>query len=127
MVPHSEQSKSSCFFKCLHDYVYQFELFCFPSLIPRPSPPPVFDHLQFLHTASDQKLDGGEDLEKRLLFSYISQSKTTFIKELFMICYWYILSPVNNDIFDVIVHAPMQTKVLEGKLNFFSTTILTTP
>ena len=75
--------------------------------------------MEFLHTASDQKLDGGKDLEKRLLFSYISQSKTTFIKELFMICYWYILSPVNNDVFDAVVHAPMQTKVLEGKLNFF--------
>ena len=30
------------------------------SLIPRPSHRPVFDRLQFLHTASDQKLDGGK-------------------------------------------------------------------
>ena len=37
-----------------------------PSLVPRPSPAPVFDHLQygtmapFLHTASDRKLEPGK-------------------------------------------------------------------
>ena len=29
------------------------------SLVSRPSPPPVLDRLQFLHTASDQKLEAG--------------------------------------------------------------------
>ena len=32
-----------------------------------------------------------------------------------MICYWYILSPVNNGILDAVAHAPMQTKVFKNK------------
>ena len=52
------------------------------SLIPRPSTPPVFDHLKypFLLTASDQKQDRGvEGLGTRLHVPCVSKFKVIFL------------------------------------------------